>query len=157
MKWPYICNPIYIIGRNCWLGRLLWVFNKCSGLRPSDTLSSCWLDWRRHARTGKQLFVKSYDLPFQSVTVFILAYVCLYWIKGIFWGYAIRSGRHPSGSQRPAVGPAATDFPRDVCLTVSRNHKVLLLDLDSHFEKKKLLVYETLSETVDDQWIGAWL
>ena len=28
---------------------------------------------------------------------------------------------------RTVVGPAAADFPRDVCLTVSRNHKVFLL------------------------------
>ena len=27
-----------------------------------------------------------------------------------------------SGRGRSAVGPAAADFPRDVCLTVSRNH-----------------------------------
>ena len=27
---------------------------------------------------------------------------------------------------KPVVGPAAADFPRDVCLTVSRNHKVFL-------------------------------
>ena len=48
--------------------------------------------------------------------------MCTYWIKGILCGYAIRSGRG-----RPAVGPAAADFPQDVCLTVSRNHKVFLL------------------------------
>ena len=35
--------------------------------------------------------------------------------------------REVSGRGRPAVGPAAADFPRDVCLTVSRNHKVFLL------------------------------
>ena len=32
-----------------------------------------------------------------------------------------------SGRGRPQVGPAAADFPRIVCLTVSRNHKVFLL------------------------------
>ena len=35
--------------------------------------------------------------------------------------------REVSGRGRPVVGPAAADFPRDVCLTVSRNHKVFLL------------------------------
>ena len=35
--------------------------------------------------------------------------------------------REVSGRGRPAVGPAAADFPRCVCLTVSRNHKVFLL------------------------------
>ena len=44
-------NSIYIIGRNCRLDRVLGVFNKWSGLRPSDILSICWLGWRRHART----------------------------------------------------------------------------------------------------------
>ena len=34
--------------------------------------------------------------------------------------------REVSGRGRPAVGPAAADFPRDVCLTVSRNHAVFL-------------------------------
>ena len=37
--------------------------------------------------------------------------------------------REVSGWGRPVVGPAAADFPRDVCLTVSRNHKVFLLYL----------------------------
>ena len=49
------------------------------------------------------------------------------YLIGILRGYAIRSGRHPEGSQRPPGRPLATDFPRDVCLTISRNHKVFLL------------------------------
>ena len=51
---------------------------------------------------------------------FIQHLICTYWIKGILCGYAIRSA------------PAA-DFPRDVCLTVSRNHKVFLLSLIARF------------------------
>ena len=39
--------------------RHIGVFYKCSGPRPPDTLSRFWLGWRHHARTGKQLFVKS--------------------------------------------------------------------------------------------------
>ena len=35
--------------------------------------------------------------------------------------------REVSGRGGPAVRPAAADFPRDVCLTVSRNHAVFLL------------------------------
>ena len=35
--------------------------------------------------------------------------------------------REVSGRGRPVVGPAVTDFPLDVCRTVSRNHKVFLL------------------------------
>ena len=45
--------------------------------------------------------------------------------------------REVSGRGRPAVGLAAADFPRDVCLTVSRNHIVFLFYSDlvgSHFE-----------------------
>ena len=32
-----------------------------------------------------------------------------------------------SSRGRPAIDPAAADFPGDVCLTVSRNHKVFIL------------------------------
>ena len=39
-------NSMYVIKRNRRLGRVLGVINKCSGLRPSDTLSSFWLGWR---------------------------------------------------------------------------------------------------------------
>ena len=35
--------------------------------------------------------------------------------------------REVSGRGGPAVRPAAADFPRDVCLTVSRNHAIFLL------------------------------
>ena len=38
--------------------------------------------------------------------------------------------REVSGRGGPAVRPAAADFPRDVCLTVSRNHAVFLLYID---------------------------
>ena len=55
-------NPIHIEGGNCSLSTVPVFFNKCSGLRPSDTLSSWWLSWRRHARLGKTLFGKSLDL-----------------------------------------------------------------------------------------------
>ena len=55
-------NPIYIEGRNCGFSTVPVLFNKCSGLRPSDTLSSWWLGWRRHARVGKPFFGKSLDL-----------------------------------------------------------------------------------------------
>ena len=45
-------NLIYIEGRNCRSSTVPGLFNKCSGLRPSDTLSSRWFDWRRHAGVG---------------------------------------------------------------------------------------------------------
>ena len=49
---------------------------------------------------------------------------------GILRGYAIRSGRRSEGNQWPQGGPVsapAADVPRDVCLTVSRNHTVFPL------------------------------
>ena len=52
-------NPIYIETRNCSFSTVQVLFNKCSGLRPSDTLSSWWLGWRCHARVGKPFFGKS--------------------------------------------------------------------------------------------------
>ena len=99
-------NPIYIEGRNCSFSTVPVLFNKCSGLRPSDTLWSWWLGWRRHARVGKPFFGKSLDLYFRSFTIALFT-IYLYWIKGILRGYAIRSGRRPSGSQQPGrtVGP----------------------------------------------------
>ena len=45
-------NPMYIEGRNFRLSTVPGLFNKGSGLRPSDTLSSRWLGLRRHARVG---------------------------------------------------------------------------------------------------------
>ena len=89
-------NPTYIEGRNCSFSTVPVLFNKCLGLRPSHTLSSWWLGWRRQARVGKPFFGKSLDLSFQSFTIVVLT-IHMYWIKGILRGYAIRSGRLPSG------------------------------------------------------------
>ena len=103
--------------------------NKGSGLRPSGFI------WQvtsaRLAGDVIQVWINSSSsnhcishFKAQLVQLFLIHHlICTYWIKGIFCGYAIRSGRHPSGSQqlgRPVVGPVAADFPRDVCLTVSR-------------------------------------
>ena len=52
----------YIGGCNCSFITVPVLFNKCSGLRPSDTLSSWGLGWRRHARVGEPFFGKSLDL-----------------------------------------------------------------------------------------------
>ena len=46
-------SPIYIEGRNCSFSTVPVLFTKCSGFRPSDTLSSWWCGWRRQARVGK--------------------------------------------------------------------------------------------------------
>ena len=40
--------------------------------------------------------------------------------------------REDSGRGGPVVRPAAADFPRDVCLTVSRHHAVFLLYHTAH-------------------------
>ena len=82
-------NLIYIEGRNCSFSAVPVLLNKSSGLRPSDTLSSCWLGWRRHVRVGKLLFGESSDSYFQSFTIVLLT-IYLYCIKGILRGYAIR-------------------------------------------------------------------
>ena len=121
-------NPIYIEGRNCSFSTAPVLFNKCKGLRPSNTLSSWWLGWRRDARVRKPFFDKSLDLLFQSFTIVMLT-IYLYWIKEycvVTWYGQADVPREVSGRGRPAVRPAAPDFPRDICLTVSRKHAVFL-------------------------------
>ena len=60
--------------------------------------------------------------------------ICTYWIKGILCGYAKWSGRHPE------VGPAAADFPKDVCPTTWRKHKVFLLYI-TWYRRRLLFVF----------------
>ena len=55
-------NPIYTEGRNCSFSTAPVLFKRCSGLRPSDTLSSWWLGWRRYESVGKPFFGQSLDL-----------------------------------------------------------------------------------------------
>ena len=85
-------NLIYIEGRNCRLSRVPGLFNKCLGLRHSDTLSSRWLGWRRHAHVAKPFFGKSLDLWFQSFTIVVLT-IYTAWLRD-----TVRPGRWlPSG------------------------------------------------------------
>ena len=58
--------------------------------------------------------------------------------------------REVSGRGGPAVRPAAADFPRDVCLTVSRNHAVFLLYIIFYFKKKKksILAHEGVEQII---------
>ena len=51
-------NSIYIIGRNCRLGTVFRVFNKCSGFRLSVTLSSWW-HGRGAMRAGANNFLQN--------------------------------------------------------------------------------------------------
>ena len=76
-----------------------------------------------HCNAFINTYIDTPELPYNLISMI------LYKI-GLLRGYAIRSGRRPEGSQRPQGGPQdrlASDFPRDVCLTVSRNHAVFLL------------------------------
>ena len=95
-------NSVCMIRRNFRVGTVFVVLNKCLDLRTSVTLSVARLT--RHSRRGKRFFVKSFNSLFQSAIIVGLTFLFV-----------------------PALGPAAADFPLDVCLTVSRNHKVFLL------------------------------
>ena len=67
-------------------------------------------------------FITSYGINTYSYSGFL-------WARCSPWDIEQRvfDPRASLGSWRPAVGPAAADFPRDVWLTVSRNHKIFLL------------------------------
>ena len=85
-------------------------------------------------------------LKAQLAQLFLIQHlICTYWIKGILCGYAIRPGRHP----RPSVGLATADFSRDVCLTISHNHKVFPLD---HLETNEIQSSSVFSIMVMTWW-----
>ena len=117
---------MYITGHNRRLVTVLGVFNKCSGLWPSDTISSWWLGWHRYACTGKKVFVKLYDLSFQSVTLVVLIHMFVLDKRNTS---RLRDTVRPTSPRKSVAGagPAAADFSRDVCLSVLHNHKVFLL------------------------------
>ena len=56
--------------------------------------------------------------------------------------------REVSGRGGPAVRPAAADFPRDVCLTVSRNHAVFLLYAPQKAKRHPLVIYIHYSDVI---------
>ena len=72
---------IYIIGHTCRLGRLLGVFNKCSGRRtPYRAVGSAGVAML--ARVKVYLWDR---MICQSITVLVVSTnVCFCWIKGIF-------------------------------------------------------------------------
>ena len=82
------------------------IFTKGSGLRPSgftrqatsarlaDDVIQGWINSSPSNRCISHFKAQLAQL------FFIQHLKCTYWIKGILCGYAIRSGRHPSGSQR---------------------------------------------------------
>ena len=103
----------------------------------------------RHASRGKQFFVKSFDLFFQSATIFVLTYMFVQNKRNTLWlrdtvrqssvgKSAARadlrevSGR---GSQRP--------LPDDVCLTVSPDPKVFIF-----YQSKRTVEYVVHNGTV---------
>ena len=73
-----------------------------------------------HASRGKQFFVKSFDFSFQSATIVVLTYMFLLnKTNTVFLRDTVKQtslGKSGAGAN-----------PRDVCITVSRNHKVFLL------------------------------
>ena len=88
-------------------GAALGILNRRSGLRPSGftwqvTLASLAGDviqvWINSSPSNHCIS----HFKAQLAQLFLIQHlICTYWIKGILCGYAIRSGRHPSGSQRP--------------------------------------------------------
>ena len=88
-------------------GAVLGILNKWSGLRPSGFP---WLvTSARSSGDVIQVWMNSSPsnhcishFKAQLAQLFLIQhFICMYWIKGILCGYAIRSDRHPSGSQRP--------------------------------------------------------
>ena len=93
--------------------------------------------WWRHARRSLStrtrsrftcsetslLFGKSLDLYFRSFTIVSFT-IYLYWIKGILRGYAIRSVRRPSESQRPLTSLGTSAWPYRV--TTQYSYCILL-------------------------------
>ena len=83
------------------------IFLKGSGLRPSGFTRQATSP--RMAGDVIQVWINSSPsnrcishFKAQLAQLFFIQHVkCTYWIKGILCGYATRSGRHPSGSQRP--------------------------------------------------------
>ena len=83
------------------------ILNKGSGLRPSGFIRQA--TSARLAGDVIQVWINSSPsnrcishFKAQLAQLFFIQHLkCTYWIKGILCGYAIRSGRHPSGSQRP--------------------------------------------------------
>ena len=83
------------------------ILNKGSGLWPSG------FTWQvtsaRLAGDVMQVWINSSPsnhcishFKAQLTQLFFIQHLkCTYWIKGILCGYAIRSGRHPSGSEHP--------------------------------------------------------
>ena len=85
-------------------GAVLGILNRGSALRPSGftwqvTSASLAGDviqvWINNSPSNHCI----YHFEAQLAQLFLIQYlICTYWIKGILCGYAIRSGRHPSGS-----------------------------------------------------------
>ena len=84
--------------------------------------SSRWHGWG--AMQGKQCFVKSFDLSFQNTTIFVLTYVFVLDKKYCF----------------VVMRYSQSDIPREVCLAVSRNHKVFLLHIVGSCAKNPELI-----------------
>ena len=106
-KTPFILRDA-IVG---WV-QSLGLCNKCSGLRPSDTLSLielvAWL--ATSCASGWAILWWIIGFIIAKLHYCCVNYICVLDKGNTAW-----------------LRPAAVHFPRDVCLTVSRNHAVFLL------------------------------
>ena len=100
-----------------------WYSKNARAFGPRSTFRACGTAKAR-TRRGKQLFVNSFHLLFQSTILVVLTYMFVLNKRNTLW---LRDTVRQTSLGNSAGDPAATDFPCDVCLTVSRNHKVFLL------------------------------
>ena len=101
-------------------GAVHGILNRGSGLRPSG----CTWQVASASLAGDVIQVWINSSPSNhcishfkaqlAQLFFIQHLICTYWIRGILCGYAIRSGRHPSGSRRP--GPTCGRWIPSGCL-----------------------------------------
>ena len=116
-------NAIYIEERNCRLSTVPGLFNKCSGprtpYRVDGLAEGVMRAWASHS------LVNHWNYNFKAY----VNYMCVLDKRNTAWlrETVRQTSRGKSVAAGPAVRPAVADFPRDVCLTVSRNHAVFLL------------------------------
>ena len=100
-------NSIHIEERNCSLSTAPVFFNKCSGLRPSDTLSSWWLGWRCHARVAMPFFGKSLDIVSKLHYIIVQDYRNTAWLHNTVRQTSL--GKSVAGADlRSALQPLAS-------------------------------------------------
>ena len=103
------------------MGTIFGVFNKCSGLQTLGQLIELVALLVRHAHRGKHIHIYIYMLNHLichfNAPLVVFKLICVYWIKGILYGYAIRSDRHPEWSQWPSGWPTGFTHAESLSLT----------------------------------------